>query len=55
MGGRTDVVKGRIEEAAGVLAGSEKLRRKGRRDQAIGRTEQALDKTDAKAARRMHN
>jgi uncharacterized protein YjbJ (UPF0337 family) len=28
MGGKTDIVKGRIEEAAGALTGNDKLRNK---------------------------
>ncbi len=34
MGGKTDVVKGRIKEAAGVLTGNDKLREEGKTDQA---------------------
>lgn len=41
MSGRTDVVKGRIKEAAGVLTGNDKLRAEGRTDQAVGRARQA--------------
>ncbi len=29
MGGKTDVVKGRVKEAAGVLTGNDKLRAQG--------------------------
>jgi len=36
MGGKTDIAKGRIEEAAGVLTGNDKLRHKGKNDQAVG-------------------
>ena len=52
MGGKTDIVKGRIEEAAGALTGSEKLRQEGQTDQAIGQAKQAAAKVvdDAKAA-----
>jgi len=52
MGGKTDVVKGRIEDAAGALTGSEKLRQEGQADQAIGQAKQAAAKVadDAKAA-----
>ena len=34
MGGKTDVVKGRIKEAAGVLTGNDNLREEGRVDHA---------------------
>jgi len=43
MGGKTDEVKGRIKEAAGVLTGNDKLREAGRVDQAVGKVEQAID------------
>ena len=42
MGGKTDVVKGRIKEAAGALTGNDKLRDEGKADQAVGKTEQAV-------------
>ncbi len=42
MGGKTDVVKGRIEEAAGALTGNDKLRDEGKTDQLVGKTEQAV-------------
>jgi uncharacterized protein YjbJ (UPF0337 family) len=41
MGGKTDVTKGRIKEAAGALTGNDRLRAEGRADQAVGRTKQA--------------
>jgi uncharacterized protein YjbJ (UPF0337 family) len=41
MGGKTDVVKGRIKEAAGALTGNDDLREEGKTDQAIGKAEQA--------------
>jgi uncharacterized protein YjbJ (UPF0337 family) len=44
MGGKTDVAKGRIKEAAGVLTGNDKLRAEGRTDQAVGKAEQAVQK-----------
>ena len=34
MGGKTDVVKGRIKEAAGALTGNDKLREEGKTEQA---------------------
>ncbi len=45
MGGKTDVAKGRIKEAAGALTGNDRLRAEGRADQAVGRTKQAIQKT----------
>ena len=44
MGGKTDVVKGRIKEAAGVLTGNDNLRDEGKTDQAVGKTKQAVQK-----------
>lgn len=46
--GTVDKAKGRIKEAAGVLAGDRKLKREGKIDQAAGRikdvAEKAVDK-----------
>ena len=36
MSGRTDQVKGRVKEAAGVLVGDKKLEREGKVDRAAG-------------------
>lgn len=44
MSGKTDVVKGRIKEAAGALTGNEKLRAAGKRDQAVGKAKQAVQR-----------
>jgi len=44
MKGSTEVVKGRIEEAAGALTGNDKLRARGRTDQAVGHVKQAAEK-----------
>jgi len=41
MKGSTEVVKGRIEEAAGALTGNDKLRAKGQTDQAVGQVKHA--------------
>ncbi len=56
MSGKTDVVKGRIKEAAGALTGNERLREEGRTDQAVGKTKQAVQKLAGrvkKAARKV--
>jgi len=45
MGGKTDVAKGRIKEAAGALTGNDRLRAEGRADQAVGKAKQAVQKT----------
>ena len=44
MSGKTDVVKGRIKEAAGVLTGNDKLRAEGKTDQAVGKVKQVAEK-----------
>jgi uncharacterized protein YjbJ (UPF0337 family) len=44
MKGSTRVAKGRIEEAAGVLTGSDKLRDKGQTDQAVGHVKHGVEK-----------
>jgi uncharacterized protein YjbJ (UPF0337 family) len=49
MKGITQIVKGRIEEAAGAISGSEKLRSKGQTDQAIGRVKKGAEKSFRKA------
>lgn len=48
MSGKTDEVKGRIKEAAGVLTGNDKLRAEGKADQAIGKVKQVAEKAIAK-------
>ena len=42
MGGKTDVVKGRIKEAAGALSGNDKLRAEGKTDQVVGKAKQVV-------------
>ena len=44
MKGSPQVVKGRVEEAAGALTGNDKLRAKGQTDQAVGHVKQAAEK-----------
>jgi uncharacterized protein YjbJ (UPF0337 family) len=48
MSGKTDVVKGRIKEAAGVLIGNDELRAEGKTDQAVGKVKQVAEKAVAK-------
>jgi uncharacterized protein YjbJ (UPF0337 family) len=49
MSGKTDVVKGRIKEAAGALTGNDDLREEGKADQAVGKAKNAVKR----AARRI--
>ena len=44
MGGKTDVVKGRIKQAAGSLTGNDALREEGKTDQAVGEAKQVVQK-----------
>lgn len=44
MGGKTDVVKGPIKEAAGALTGNDELREEGKTDEVVGKTKQAVQK-----------
>ena len=44
MGGKTDVVKGRIKEAVGALTGNDKLRAEGKTDQVVGKAKQVVQK-----------
>jgi uncharacterized protein YjbJ (UPF0337 family) len=56
MGGKTDVVKGRIKEAAGALTGNDKLRAEGKTDQVVGKAKQVVQKaadTVKKAAKKV--
>lgn len=52
-GGKTDIVKGRIKEAAGALVGNDKLRASGKTDQAVGKMKQVAEKAVDTAAKRM--
>jgi len=57
MSGKTDVVKGRIKEAAGALTGNDKLRAEGKADQAVGEVKQVAEKAVDKvmeAAKKVH-
>lgn len=49
MSGKTDVVKGRLKEAAGALTGNDKLKAEGKTDQAIGNVKQIAEKAAAAA------
>ncbi|HBA84176.1 MAG TPA: CsbD family protein [Verrucomicrobia bacterium] len=53
MNGKTDIAKGRIKEAAGVLTGNDKLRNKGQTDQAVGQVKQTTAKVIDKVAKKM--
>ena len=44
MSGKTDIIKGRIKEAAGALSGSDKLKEEGKTDQVVGEAKEAVQK-----------
>lgn len=48
MSGKSDEVKGRVKEAAGVLSGDKKLKRQGKADQAAGKAKKAAEKVKKK-------
>ncbi len=43
MSGKTDIIKGRIKEAAGVLTGNDKLRNEGKTDQVVGKVKETVN------------
>jgi uncharacterized protein YjbJ (UPF0337 family) len=49
MNGTTDKIKGRVEEAAGVLTNDKKLKNRGKMDQAAGNVKDAIGRTIDKA------
>lgn len=44
MSGKTDQIKGRVKEAAGALTDNDRLKREGKRDQAVGKVKDAAEK-----------
>jgi uncharacterized protein YjbJ (UPF0337 family) len=44
MSGTTDQIKGRIEEAAGVLTNDDQLKRQGKLDQMVGKVKETAAK-----------
>jgi uncharacterized protein YjbJ (UPF0337 family) len=40
MSGKTDIIKGRVKEAAGALTGNDELRDEGKADQAVGKVKE---------------
>ena len=44
MSGKSDIVKGRIKEAAGALTGNEALRDEGKADQTVGKVKRVVEK-----------
>jgi uncharacterized protein YjbJ (UPF0337 family) len=47
--GKMDNAKGRVKEAAGVLLGDKKLKRKGKADQSAAKVKEAVEKVQKKA------
>jgi uncharacterized protein YjbJ (UPF0337 family) len=44
MDGKTDQIKGRIKEAAGVLTDNDRLKREGKIDQVVGKVKETAEK-----------
>ena len=44
VSGKTDQIKGRIKEAAGVLMDNDRLKRKGKLDQVVGKVKEKAEK-----------
>jgi len=44
MSGKTDQIKGRIKEAAGVLTDNDRLKREGKLDQVVGKVKETAEK-----------
>jgi uncharacterized protein YjbJ (UPF0337 family) len=44
MAGKSDQIKGRVKEAAGVLANNKKLRQEGKKDQVAGKVKESVQK-----------
>ncbi len=53
MSGKSDIAKGRVKEATGVLTGNKELREKGKTDQAVGRVKQSAEKAVDKVTKKM--
>jgi len=48
MSGTTDMVKGRLKEAAGAVTGNDELCTQGKTDQAVGEVKQVAEKAIGK-------
>ncbi len=44
MNAKTDQIKGRVEEAAGILTNDQRLKNRGKIDQAAGKAKEAIGK-----------
>ena len=55
MGGKRDVMKGQIKEAAGVLCGNDKLRAEGKADQTAGEVKQVAENAVKRAAKELRD
>jgi uncharacterized protein YjbJ (UPF0337 family) len=55
MAGKTEIAKGRIKEAAGVLTGNDNLREEGKADQMAGNAKQAVQATVDQAKKAAQN
>ena len=51
MGGKTDVVKGKIKEVTGALTGNDELRAEGKVDQAVGKVRKPRQRPSKRSRR----
>jgi uncharacterized protein YjbJ (UPF0337 family) len=51
MGGKMDQIKGRIKEAAGVLADDDSLKNEGKLDQVAGKVKEKVERVKGKLQR----
>jgi uncharacterized protein YjbJ (UPF0337 family) len=52
MSGKTDIAKGRLEEAAGALTNNDNLRKKGKMNQVVGQIKEDVSKVIDRVAKR---
>jgi uncharacterized protein YjbJ (UPF0337 family) len=54
MRGKTENIKGRVKEAAGVWTENKKLARSGRTDQAAGKVKQKISRITESVTKKLH-
>lgn len=55
MRGKTENIKGRVKEAAGVLTENKKLQRSGKADQASGKVKEKISNVTDSVAKKLHD
>lgn len=54
MRGKTEEIKGRVKEAAGVMAENKKLQQSGRTDRASGKIKQKISRVTESVTKKLH-